>query len=68
MKQGPELAIIKLLDRKPPTDPLASFYATIRDAARLTENITLAERITVLEVVKAELVRDFQTKIDEVEG
>lgn len=58
---------LALVDRKPPTDPLALFYATIRDAARLTDNITLAERIAVLDVVRSELVRDFQAKIDEAE-
>jgi len=57
-------SVIALVDRKPPADPLGSFYATIRDAARFTDGITLAERIAVLDVVRAELVASFQSQID----
>lgn len=60
-------APIKLVDRKPPSDPLADFYGKIRDTAKLTDGITLAERIAVLDVVRAELVASFQAKIDDAE-
>lgn len=55
---------IRLIDRKPPEDPLGNFYGKVRDAAILTDGITLAERIAVLDVVRAELVASFQAKID----
>lgn len=58
---------IRLADHKPPADPLADFYGKIRDTAKLTDGITLAERIAVLDVVRAELVRDFQSQIDAAE-
>jgi hypothetical protein len=57
---------IRLCDHRPPDDPLADFYRKIRDTARLTEGITLAERIAVLDVVRAELVASFQSQIDDV--
>lgn len=58
---------IRLVDRKPPSDPLADFYGKIRDTAKLTDGITMAERIAVLDVVRAELVASFQAKIDAAE-
>lgn len=58
---------IRLVDRKPPADPLADFYGKIRDTAKLTDGITLAERIAVLDVVRAELVASFQAQIDAAE-
>lgn len=48
-------------------DPLAVFYAKIRDMAMVTDGITLAERIAVLDVVRAELVASFQEKVDAAE-
>jgi hypothetical protein len=55
---------IRLIDRKPPDNPLANFYGKIRDTAKFTDGITLAERIAVLDVVRAELVTSFQSIID----
>lgn len=37
---------------------VADLYKRVRDAAMTTKNVTLADRIAVLEVVKAELVTD----------
>jgi len=59
---------IRLVDRKPPADPLADFYGKIRDTAKLTDGITLAERIAVLDVVRAELVASSQAQIDDAEA
>ena len=58
---------IRIIDYRPPADPLADFYGKIRDTAKLTDGITLAERIAVLDVVRAELVASFQAQIDEAE-
>lgn len=44
---------------------LATLYKRIRDAANFDNGCTPAERIAVLELVKAEMVRDVQNAIDD---
>lgn len=58
---------IRLIDRKPPAVPLADFYKKIRDTAKFMDGITLAERIAVLDAVKAELIASFQFQVDAAE-
>jgi len=58
---------IRLCEHRPPANPLADFYGKIRDTARLTDGITLAERIAVLDVVRAELISSCQAQIDAAE-
>lgn len=43
---------------------VAEAYGQIRDAVRATEKVTMAEVIAILELVKAELVREVQSQID----
>jgi hypothetical protein len=47
------------------TDPTAEIYRKVRDAAFYTGDVPAATRIAVLELVKAELVRNLQSQIDE---
>lgn len=42
---------------------IADLYKQVRDAAITTKNVSLADRIAVLEVVKAELVNEALKKI-----
>lgn len=47
------------------SDPTAEIYRKVRDAALFTSDVPAAMRIAVLELVKAEIVRNLQAEIDE---
>lgn len=52
------------MGNKTQLDQLATAYKKVRDATFTTENITNAEKIAVLELVKFEVLRDCQSQLD----
>ena len=53
------------MSKKVQQDQLALAYRKVRDATMASEKITNAEKVAVLELVKAEIVRFMQSEIDE---
>lgn len=48
-----------------PVDPVAQMYGRVRDAIMDDSEVSPGIRIGILELVKGELLRDLQARIDE---
>lgn len=58
-------AVLKVLHPRKIDDHMADVYGKVRDATVCNCNLSTAGCIAVLELVKAELIRDAQSQIDE---
>lgn len=58
-----DMAKVVLINTAKPDDPVATAYKWIRDAA-LSEDLPSGMAIAILEMVKAEIIRDQQAQID----
>lgn len=58
-------SICRSVTQLEPVDPVAQMYRRVRDAIVCDAEVATGIRIGILELVKAELVRDMQAQIDE---
>lgn len=58
-------AVLRVLHPRKIDDHMADVYGKVRDATVCNGNLSNAGCIAVLELVKAELIRDVQAQIDE---
>jgi hypothetical protein len=57
--------VLRVLHPRKISDHVADVYGKVRDATICNDNIAPADCIAILELVKAELLRDVQSQIDE---
>ena len=55
---------ITLIRPEPDPDPMGTMYRVVRDATVCGESCSNAQKIAILELVKAEIVRYVQAEID----
>jgi len=48
-----------------PPDPTAEMYRKVRDIIICSDGVSNAERVSILELLKAELIRGIQAELDE---
>ena len=59
---------VTLIKPEKDPDPVATAYRVVRDATLLQSELTNAEKVAVLELVKFELLRNLQSNLDGVSG
>lgn len=60
------MSTVTVIHGTPDPDPMATMYRKVRDATYCNEDgVSNADKVAVLELVKSEIIRNMQARIDE---